>query len=114
MSTLEQRREQPFAIGALGALHEQGVLRTVDVISAVSGGSYALSWYLLQQFYSARAAGADDDGRPLNQDARHPPEFVLASVGGHRRSGYDSPSGDTRPGWSDLKAGDRSCWGSGV
>jgi hypothetical protein len=37
-------------------LHDNGLLRDVDVMSAVSGGSYTMSWYLLQPFYSAKAA----------------------------------------------------------
>ena len=44
-------RSAAFAIGVLGALHDLGLLSKVDVISAVSGGSYALSWLLLQPFY---------------------------------------------------------------
>ena len=45
-------RSAVFCIGVLKALHEQGVLGRVDVISAVSGGSYALSWLLLQPYYA--------------------------------------------------------------
>jgi len=44
-------RSAAFAIGVLRALHESGVLAKVDVISAVSGGSYALSWFLSQPLY---------------------------------------------------------------
>ncbi len=44
-------RSAAFAVGVLRALHELGLLSKVDVISAVSGGSYALSWLLLQPFY---------------------------------------------------------------
>jgi len=44
-------RSAAFAIGVLSALHDRGLLRNVDVISAVSGGSYALSWLLLQPLY---------------------------------------------------------------
>ena len=46
-------RAAAFAIGVMRALHEKRVLRNVDVISAVSGGSYALSWYLLQSYYGS-------------------------------------------------------------
>lgn len=41
-------RSAAFSIGVLHALHERDLLRKVDVMSAVSGGSYALSWLLLQ------------------------------------------------------------------
>jgi hypothetical protein len=46
-------------MGVLQALHESGRLKDVDVISGVSGGSYTLSWYLLQQFYGHLASGGD-------------------------------------------------------
>jgi hypothetical protein len=46
-------RSAAFSIGVVRALHQKGLLSRVDVISAVSGGSYALSWYLLQPFYYA-------------------------------------------------------------
>ena len=49
-------RSAAFNLGVLHALHENGLLRNVDVMSAVSGGSYAMSWYLLQPFYAADAA----------------------------------------------------------
>ena len=48
-------RSAAFSIGVLRALHQKGLLNKVDVMSAVSGGSYALSWYLLQPFYYALA-----------------------------------------------------------
>lgn len=49
-------RSAAFNIGVLQALHESRILPAVDVLSAVSGGSYAMSWYLLQPFYAAQAA----------------------------------------------------------
>jgi hypothetical protein len=52
-------RSTAFSMGVLHALHESGRLEAVDVISAVSGGSYTLSWYLLQQFYANNASGRD-------------------------------------------------------
>lgn len=61
-------RSAAFNIGVLHALHEQQILQAVDAMSAVSGGSYAMSWYLLQPFYAARAA------------AREHTEFKLAGV----------------------------------
>ncbi len=45
-------RAAAFSIGVLSGLHQIGVLDDVDVISAVSGGSYALSWFLLQHYYA--------------------------------------------------------------
>ncbi len=45
-------RSAAFNIGVLRALNEHGLLAKTDVMSAVSGGSYALSWYLLQHYYA--------------------------------------------------------------
>ena len=51
-------RSAAFSIGVLRALHAKSLLEKIDVISAVSGGSYALSWFLLQPFY--HRAGLED------------------------------------------------------
>jgi hypothetical protein len=44
-------RSAAFSIGVLRALHAKSLLQKIDVISAVSGGSYALSWFLLQPLF---------------------------------------------------------------
>ncbi len=44
-------RSASFSIGALKALNEAEILQKIDVISSVSGGSYATYWYFSQQFY---------------------------------------------------------------
>ncbi len=43
-------RSASFSIGVLKGLKEKGILNNIDIISAVSGGSYALSWYYVQQY----------------------------------------------------------------
>ena len=43
-------RSAAFSVGVLKALHQKGILNKVDIISGVSGGSFALSWYYLQQY----------------------------------------------------------------
>lgn len=43
-------RSAAFSIGVLKGLHEKGILEKIDIISGVSGGAYALSWYYAQQF----------------------------------------------------------------
>ncbi len=43
-------RSAAFSIGVLKGLHEKGILDKIDIISGVSGGSFALSWYYLQQY----------------------------------------------------------------
>jgi hypothetical protein len=54
-------RSAAFSLGILKALHERGMLADVDVISAVSGGTYALSWLVLQPYYAASdATGATE------------------------------------------------------
>ena len=52
-------RAAAFSIGVLGGLHHSAALDDVDIISAVSGGSYALSWFLLQNFYRHGIEPAD-------------------------------------------------------
>ena len=52
-------RSAAFNLGVIQALHEQNILPKIDVISAVSGGSYTLSWYLLQPYYAAQANQID-------------------------------------------------------
>jgi hypothetical protein len=49
-------RSAAFNLGVLQALHDNGIVREVDVMSAVSGGSYTMSWFLLQPFYAAKVA----------------------------------------------------------
>ncbi len=44
-------RSAAFCVGVLKRLHERKLLQKADIISAVSGGSYALSWLLLQPYY---------------------------------------------------------------
>jgi len=43
-------RSAAFSVGVLKALHQNGILDKIDIISGVSGGSYGLSWYYLQQY----------------------------------------------------------------
>ena len=59
-------RAAAFSIGVLAGLHGQRRLGDVDVISAVSGGSYALSWFLLQTFYAGRLAESGSKVRRLD------------------------------------------------
>ncbi|MEZ5098961.1 MAG: hypothetical protein R3C15_03990 [Thermoleophilia bacterium] len=62
-------RAASFAIGVLAALHERDALRRAHTVSAVSGGTYALSWLLLQPYHAARAAGSE-----------RPPDGVLDAM----------------------------------
>lgn len=45
-------RSAAFGMGVLHGLHEKGLLERVDAVSAVSGGTYTLSWLLLQPYYA--------------------------------------------------------------
>jgi hypothetical protein len=42
-------RSAAFSIGVLRGLHEKKILDKIDIVSGVSGGTYALSWYYFQQ-----------------------------------------------------------------
>ena len=58
-------RSAAFNIGVLKGLHRAGLLDQVDVMSSVSGGGYALSWFYLQQASTGAQLKElfDDDGR---------------------------------------------------
>jgi len=48
-------RSASFAIGVLQGLRERGALREIDRASSVSGGGFALSWYLVHHFDASKA-----------------------------------------------------------
>jgi hypothetical protein len=56
-------RSAAFNIGVLKGLHQTGLLRKLDIMSSVSGGGYALSWYYLQRYNSGKADDALFDPR---------------------------------------------------
>lgn len=60
-------RSASFSIGILKALHDYGKLGDIDVISGVSGGSYAAYWYFSQNFY------VDKVNKYLNSTNKQPP-----------------------------------------
>lgn len=64
-------RSAAFSIGILRGLERKGILHTVDVISAVSGGGYAVGWLYeaLRQNSHLTLAGAFDDSE-LNRLVR--------------------------------------------
>lgn len=43
-------RSASFSIGVMAALHQAGELDSFSVISSVSGGGYAASWFYMQQY----------------------------------------------------------------
>jgi hypothetical protein len=59
-------RSAAFNLGVLQCLQKKNILPSVDVMSAVSGGSYIMSWYLLQPFYASKVT--PDDEAPFNFD----------------------------------------------
>jgi hypothetical protein len=91
-------RSAAFSLGVLQALHERGILAEVDVISAVSGGTYALSWLVLQPYY----ATAD---KPRRADAVTPAIASMFNAAGpyqrylREHSGF---VGLTEAGWDVL------------
>lgn len=44
-------RSASYCIGVMKGLNETGILDTIDVISSVSGGSYASYWFYMQHYY---------------------------------------------------------------
>ena len=54
-------RSAAFQIGVLQGLRDRGLLDRVDLISAVSGGGYAMSWFIASRLEEAGAANP----RPL-------------------------------------------------
>jgi Patatin-like phospholipase len=62
-------RSASFSIGVLKGLNEKGILDQIDVMSAVSGGSYALSWYYIQQYkYGSRFKATEEMLRQFATD----------------------------------------------
>ncbi|GFE56267.1 patatin-like phospholipase family protein [Geobacter sp. AOG1] len=59
-------RSASFTMGVLKALDEKGVMDRLDVISSVSGGSYAMYWYFSQNCYLNTAN--NEDYCPLNDE----------------------------------------------
>jgi Patatin-like phospholipase len=53
-------RSAAFNLGVLEALAELGHLDHIDVVSAVSGGSYALAYYYMQQYHAGRRLSRDE------------------------------------------------------
>jgi len=68
-------RSATFSIGVMKGLTEIGILDSVDVMSSVSGGGYAMSWYFLQQYYSNKKVDStelfDEAGRFQRYLATH-------------------------------------------
>jgi len=89
-------RSAAFAVGVLSALHEQDLLQKVDVISAVSGGSYALSWFLLQPFYHKASKSNPRDALPGVQ------EEMFDVDGPFQRYLADNAKPLGARGWKDL------------
>lgn len=52
-------RSAAFQIGVLQGLRDRGLLDRVDLISAVSGGGYAMSWFIASRLEEAGAADPD-------------------------------------------------------
>lgn len=55
-------RSAAYSIGVLKGLHESGKLDKIDIISAVSGGSYAATW-LYDQYTQQASLGASEANR---------------------------------------------------
>lgn len=79
-------RSAAFNIGVLKGLHTLGKLREVDIMSSVSGGGYAMSWYYLQKYNSGESDDVifDPEGcfqKHLEENGRivtHSDKFLVA------------------------------------
>jgi hypothetical protein len=79
-------RSATFTLGVLKGLHEAELLKDIDVASSVSGGGYALSWYVAQKFHGRgenAGKGVKDDmlfalGGKWQQHLRRNSEFFTA------------------------------------
>lgn len=80
-------RSAGFSIGVLRGLHEKEILEKIDIISGVSGGSYALSWYYLQQYGEDRKVREDSFSdtyldKLISQSKMYThPEIALSALG---------------------------------
>lgn len=54
-------RSGSFSIGVMAALHDDKKLEAIDIMSSVSGGGYALSWFYMQHYSYGK-------GVPLNHE----------------------------------------------
>lgn len=81
-------RSAAYNIGVLKGLHDLGELEKVDILSSVSGGGYALSWFYLQQYYSERLdtvvtpAELFDDNGPFQHQLGRDGNLVSNSADG--------------------------------
>jgi len=66
-------RSASFSIGVLSGLHAQRILREIDRASSVSGGGYALSWYLAHHFDAWNGVETGYDATAL-EDALFDPD----------------------------------------
>ncbi len=62
-------RAAAFSIGVFKGLHESEVLPRIEVISAVSGGSYAMTWYYAQYLKQMRTVQEAKRSVPSNEQA---------------------------------------------
>jgi hypothetical protein len=96
-------RSAAFSLGVLQSLHATGALKEVQVISAVSGGTYALSWLLLQPYYAdvpgvqgdsidTALSSMFDDAQPFQRNLREQSSFVELKVASFRAA-YDATLG---------------------
>jgi Patatin-like phospholipase len=84
-------KSAPFALGVLAGLQETGVLPHVDIISSVSGGSYAALY-----FYSRLLAGYNDNAIKPYDTA----QIFLDCLPENRAANFAADQRDWLPRWS--------------
>jgi len=96
-------KSAPFALGAIAGLHESALLADVDVVSSVSGGSYAAYFYFAR-LLDALNAGSERALRDPNAwfddctPSAYRPRFTTNAANGQAFcSGEDATTDDIRP-----------------
>jgi hypothetical protein len=64
-------RSAAFGMGVLMALHEEKKLQEVDILSAVSGGAYTVSWYYAQHMHRRNVPPGELDSRLFDPDGEY-------------------------------------------
>ncbi len=70
-------RSAAYNIGVMNALQDAGIFNDIDIVSTVSGGTYALSWYISQnieaekhkqnwKFFESSVQSSDDETNKLD------------------------------------------------
>lgn len=80
-------RSAAFGMGVLSALHRSGDLAKTDILSAVSGGAYTLSWYYAQHMHRLEGPSEDVDKELFDPDGQYQ-KFLAENASVFNTPGY--------------------------